>query len=541
LGSAVGIFGTSLQPETPHASASLPQLTSTGSSFAGVAISQWEGQFNELYGGNVNFTVSSSVVGLNNFCQQTVDMGASDISYSTLQSNCVTSPTSGFTTVPYPTQYMPDVAGGLAFEYNLNAQNGQKVTNLVLNASALAGIFSGSIKNWNDQTIQSLNPNIPLPNQPITAYFRNDPSGENYLLSDYFLHTDPGPITSFQQAAQIPNPGQPSATWASFPAGTPPQYSTLVPVNGSDAASQGPLHTQGGISYVETAYAKNVGLPVASMLNQAGNPVLPSSYNVAVALTNAILYSDLTQNLGGVYTNPAADAYPISAYSYLVAQCVPSQAAAQNFSCDGSGGVTMGAAQGAELAQFIEYVACLGQQSMPGLGYSPLPANLVEDDFQAAGRLPGGTTPPPPTAANCKNPYIDGQLQPVGGPQIIGSSNPGGSDVGTSTGSAAAAGSAAHGGTAASSTGAASSAQSAAAASAAATSKYLHKHSYNPFDAVADTYRQGELSSAASKALLGWSPLELALWSTVIAAIIIGVPFALWWKQRRRNSAEEVP
>ena len=75
----------------PLAGASMPQLTSTGSSFAGVAISQWRGQFNELYGGNINFNVSSSVIGMNDFCQATVDFGATDIAYSTGQSVCSTS------------------------------------------------------------------------------------------------------------------------------------------------------------------------------------------------------------------------------------------------------------------------------------------------------------------------------------------------------------------------------------------------------------------------------------------------------------------
>ena len=37
------------------AGATDPQMTSTGSSFAGVAISQWQGEFNELDGGNINF------------------------------------------------------------------------------------------------------------------------------------------------------------------------------------------------------------------------------------------------------------------------------------------------------------------------------------------------------------------------------------------------------------------------------------------------------------------------------------------------------
>ena len=210
-------------------------------------------------------------------------------------------------------------------------------------------------------------------------------------------------------------------------------------MNGADAGSQGPVHQPGGISFVETAYAKNVGLPVASVVNAAGNAVQPSSYNVAVALTGAILYQDLTQNLAGVYTNTNPDAYPLSAYSYFIAQCVPSQAAAQNFACDSSGNVTMGAAQGAELAQFITFVACLGQKTMATLGYSPIPPNLVEDDFQAAGRLPGGTTPARTQSAELPEP-VHHRSTPTGrrsDRRRIGES--GRSDVGAASAAATAA------------------------------------------------------------------------------------------------------
>ncbi len=515
------------------AAATSPQLNSTGSSFAGVAITQWQGQFDELDGGDINFTVSSSIVGMNDFCQQTVQFGATDISYATGQADCSTSQ------VPYPFQYMPDVAGGLAFEYNLQGANGQRITNLVLNGPTLLGIFTGAITNWNDSAIQALNPGAPLPNEPITAYYRSDPSGENYLLSDYFLHVDPGPVTPFQKAAGVPIPGAPSATWASFNNGVPPQYASLVAANGADAASQGPAQTQGGIAYVETAYAKNIGLPVASVVNAAGDAVQPTSDNVAEALTAAILYSDLTQNLGGVYTNPDPTAYPISAYSYFIAQCVPSQAAAQNFQCDSSGNVTMGTAQGAELSQFIAYVACLGQSKMAELGYSPIPANLVEDDFQAAGRLPGGTTPPAPTPQNCQNPYITGAAQSVGGPTVLGSANPGGSDL-TGAGAAAAATGAAHAAAAAAAAAASGTTTTVGAgaggsvAAAAALAKL--KKALDPLTDPQDAYpRQTALALAATRAASAQSPAQIALWSTLFVLLIVGVPLAIWFVQRRRR------
>lgn len=521
LAATGAIVGVSLLSGGVPASASLPPMNVTGSSFAGVAIEQWEGQFNEIDGGQINFTVSSSVLGMNEFCQTQVQFGATDIAYSTGQSSCTTAQ------VPYPFQYMPDVAGGLAFEYNLDGADGRQIKNLVLNAQTIVGIFTGGIKNWDDPAIQALNPQDQLPNEQITPYYRSDPAGENYLLSDYALHTDPGPVTDFQGVATVSSgAGQPSAYWAQFSNGVPsnsefPNLGGLVGVNGSDAASQGPLHTPGGISYVETAYAINVGLPVASVVNASGKAVQPTSYNVATALTKAILYSDLTQNLGDVYTNPDEYAYPISAYSYFVAQCVPSQAATQNFSCDSSGSVTMPASEGTELAKFIEYVTCLGQSRMAQLGYSPLPPNLVEEDFQAAGRLPGATTPAPPTASNCDNPYITGALQPVGEPTIVGQSNPGGSDVGTRS--------------------AASSPSSASAPAGSAPGSVPAQNSsasvtHTGASALADPYgREARLEAAAAVALRGWSPAQVALWSTVFALALIGLPTVAWVLQRRRR------
>lgn len=390
---------------TAGANTPMPLLTSTGSSFAGAAITEWQGQFNDLDGGNINFTPTSSVIGLNDFCQQTVNFAASDFSYAAGRSNC--SPSE----VAYPYQYVPDLGGSLALEYNLKDASGKPITDLVLNAKTIAKIFTGAISFWNDPAIEALNPDLSLRHQRITPYYRTDASGESYLLSDYLLNADPHLLAAFQQVAKVP-PGA-SVIWARFGKRVPtssqfPNLSALVGVNGADASSQGPVGTHGGIAYVEAPYAKNTGLPVASVVNAAGDAVQPTAQNAADALQGATLNADLTQNLSGVFDETAPDAYPLSAYSYLVTQCVPALAAAQSVSCDGSGNVTMSSTQGSELSQFIAYVVCLGQSTVADLGYAPLPPNLIEDAFQAAGRLPGGTTPPPPTASNCQNPTLTG-------------------------------------------------------------------------------------------------------------------------------------
>jgi len=406
-----------------------PSMQSTGSSFASVAIQQWVGQSATLFGLNINWQVSSSVVGLNNFGQNQIDFAASDIPYSAQQSTY-------YPNQPY--QYMPDVAGGLAFMYNLNGNNGQRISDLRLNAAVVGQIFLGEITSWDSPAIVALNPNEQgnLPHQNIIPVYRGDASGENYLLTDYLLHQDGADITGAQSAFQSGNPGQPTATWpvpsasANYDRNKYKGWTNnyLVAESGSDNAANyvSALSSVGSITYVETAYAKEHAFPVASLANAAGAYTQPTSLNVATALEAAQLHADLTQDLTGVYINPLPNTYPLSAYSYLVSPCAPSLAGAQHSSCVGSGASSpFPSSKGQALGQFVAFLACAGQAKMASLGYSPLPPVLVQADFNAIGRMNGGVQPPPPTAANCKNPYVDGEIPLPGSPVVAGVSGGG--------------------------------------------------------------------------------------------------------------------
>ncbi len=394
-----------------------PQLQSQGSSFAAVAINQWVGQASSLYGFNINFQVSSSVLGLQAFGQNADDFAASDIPYSSGQSDTVPS---------QPYQYLPDVAGALAFMYNLVGVNGQQIRNLVLNAQTIDGIFTGKLVYWDDPSIKSINPPSVaenLPHTTIIPVIREDASGENYLLADYLLHQDGANFRSYVQAAE-PSAAEPSAVWPVDQQGAPPGYpnaSSFEGQNGSDGVANyvSALSSEGSIGYLETAYAIVHNFPVASLVNASGNAVQPTSLNDATALEKAILFADLTQNLTNVYSNPLPNAYPVSAYSYLVTPCSPTLAAAQSFSCAGPQGASpLTADRGAELGQFVNFLACDGQEKMALLGYSPLPPNLVQEDFNAIGRLNGGRQPSPPTPSTCHNPYVDGEVPLPGEPAI---------------------------------------------------------------------------------------------------------------------------
>jgi hypothetical protein len=64
---------------------------------------------------------------------------------------------------------------------------------------------------------------------------------------------------------------------------------------------------------------------------------------------------------------------------------------------------------------------------------------LVQEDFNAIGRMNGGQQPPPVSAANCKNPYVDGEIPLPGSPVVQGVSG-GGIGGGGSTPTTGAAG-----------------------------------------------------------------------------------------------------
>ena len=531
--------------------AASPQMNSTGSSFAGVAIQQWVGQAATLYGLNINWQVSNSVQGLDDFAQNQMDFAASDIPYSSGQA-------SGNPTVPF--QYLPDVAGALAFMYNLTGNNGQQIRNLVLSYRTLEDIFSGRITNWDDPEIQAINPPAVaanLPNQKILSVYRADASGENYLLSDYLLHMDPAGFEAYQGAMQV-EVGQPAATWPTLQGGVtaPPGYpgwadGDLQGENGSDQAANfvSASSSDGAITYVETAYAKEHNMPVASVVNASGNSVQPTSVDDAVALEKAILYSDLTQNLANVYTNPLPLAYPVSAYSYFVTPCSPSLAAGQQTTCAGNNSTpsTFSSQKGQALGQFIQFVACAGQSQMAQLGYSPLPPNLVQEDFDAIGRLNGGQQPAPVSSANCKNPYVDGQTPLPGEPAVIGSAPaPTSSSAGGTTQSSGPA----HSTTA---TLAQGSAPAGTSSSAGATSGLAGSTATKNGSVVAQAqkaarekqvaairagFEHGNALTAASSSLLHSLPEAGAIlvWCGVLAVILAGPPLATRTWRRRRSS-----
>src|ERR1700722_13482623 len=182
-----------------------PTITGAGSSYASVAIDQWVAEISSIDGDNINYSDSNSVTGLNEFAQGQVNFGATEIGYSTGQAN--ETPPAG-----YKYQYLPDVAGATCMMYNLDSPiTGQQFTSLNLTTAMILGIFTGTITTWSQLATGGQNAELASDNNPITSVFRTDPSGENYILSDYLNTIDPAAWAKYTSTLGFP--GGPNALW----------------------------------------------------------------------------------------------------------------------------------------------------------------------------------------------------------------------------------------------------------------------------------------------------------------------------------------
>lgn len=76
--------------------------------------------------------------------------------------------------------HLPNYISPIAVIFNIAG-----VDELNLDAAALAGIFKGTITQWNDPALVALNPGTQLPNASITAVHRSDDSGTTENFTDY--------------------------------------------------------------------------------------------------------------------------------------------------------------------------------------------------------------------------------------------------------------------------------------------------------------------------------------------------------------------
>ncbi len=339
------------------------QIEGTGSTWSELIVQQWIADV-DANGLKVVYTGGGSSKGRKDFSQDSTDFAISEIPYQGTdeQGNADTSNGRDFA-------YLPIVAGGTAFTYQLKVGN-DLVRNLRLSGETLAKIFTNQITNWNDPAIAKDNNGRAFPSLPITPVVRSDGSGTTAQFTTWMDHEYPSIWRPYNGGPGLTSyyPKDPSSRMVSQ-AGSDQVMNTIKGFSGN-----------GTIGYVEYSYPVNADYPVVKVLNKAGYYVEPTQYNVAVALTKAKINEDrnsplyLTQVLDGVYTNPDSRAYPISSYSYMI---IPT----------GADDPRMTTAKRQTLADFMYYSLCAGQSKAGPYGYSPLPLNLVQAGFTQLAKL----------------------------------------------------------------------------------------------------------------------------------------------------------
>jgi phosphate transport system substrate-binding protein len=236
----------------------------------------------------------------------------------------------------HPIVELPAVLIGIAVVYNVpDAQGG-----LRLSGPALANIYLGKTKTWNDPEIAKLNPGIKLPNLPIQVMHRTEGKGSSYIFSDFLSKVSPEFLAKAGR-------------------GVSPKW----PVGASYARTEDLLNnvrsTSGAVGYTELNWAEKSGLPIARIRNAAGEFVKPSVKSIAEAAS--ALESKMTDDFRVSLTNaPGKDSYPISSFTWLY---VPAAAA--------------DAERGRAVAGYLRWVFSAGQEIARSQGYATLPSAVL--------------------------------------------------------------------------------------------------------------------------------------------------------------------
>jgi phosphate transport system substrate-binding protein len=303
-------------------------LQGAGASFPSPLYQKWLSEYGKIHANvKIDYQSIGSGGGIKQLKEQTVDFGASDAPMTDAD----------LKSAPGEIVHVPTVLGAVVITYNLD---GVKQP-LRFSPEALADIFLGKIKKWNDPKIAADNPGVTLPTSDITVIHRSDSSGTSAVFTDYLSKV--------------------SAEWKEkVGAGVSPSWPTGIGGKGNEGVTGQVKNTPNTIGYIELVYAVKNNLPVAHIKNASGNFIEPSidAVTAAAAASAASMPDDLRVSI----TNATgAQAYPISSYTYILVYKNQKDAA-----------------KGKALVDFLWWGIHDGENFGKELQYAPLPADVVK-------------------------------------------------------------------------------------------------------------------------------------------------------------------
>lgn len=316
---------TAVEPTTPTPPPTIV-LNGTGATFPLFLYQRWFAEYNRLHPNVlINYQPTGSAAGIQQIVSGTTDFAASDVAMSDAE----------IAQVDRGILMLPMTAGSVAVAYNLpNIETG-----LRLSRQALADIFLGKLTRWNDPAIAATNPDLTLPDLPITLVYRSDGSGTTAVFTAHLHQISP----DWQQQVGT---------------GLNVQWPAGVGIKSNAGVSAQIQQGEGTIGYVEYSYAQKLGMAIAALENQSGQFVTPNSESTRKALSEV----QLPENLRAFVPDPAGDgAYPIVTYSWILVY--------QNYDDPN---------QAATLRDVLKYGLTEGQTFSEDLGYVALPSDVVQ-------------------------------------------------------------------------------------------------------------------------------------------------------------------
>lgn len=301
-------------------------INAAGATFPAPIYQKWFGEYKMAHPDvQINYQAIGSGGGIRQLTEGTVDFGASDMPMTDEQIKALK---------VHPLHF-PTVLGAVVLSYNVPGVT----TALKLTPDAIAGIYLGEIKKWNDPKIASVNHGVKLPGSDIEVIHRADGSGTTFIFTDYLSRI--------------------SGEWKSkVGANTSVSWPTGLGGKGNDGVAGLVKQTPGSIGYVELIYAVQNHMAFADVKNAAGKFITPSFAGVTAAAANskgmpADFRASIT-NQGGAAT------YPISSFTWLL---IPSE--------------IKDPGKKKAITDFLSWMLTTGQKDCEGLSYAPLPKAVV--------------------------------------------------------------------------------------------------------------------------------------------------------------------
>jgi phosphate transport system substrate-binding protein len=312
-------------------------INAAGATFPYPIYSKWFEEFGKKDANiQINYQSIGSGGGIRQLTEGTVDFGASDMPMTDEQ----------ISKVKVKPMHFPTVLGGIVPTYNLAGVT----QDVKFTGAALAGIYLGKIKKWNDPALTGINPGVKLPDAEIVVVHRSDGSGTSFVFTDYL---------SKVSADWKKDVGSNSSV--KWPAG--------IGQKGNEGVAGFVKQTPNSVGYVELVYAVQNKMGYGLIQNAAGVFLKADFNSVTDAAAGAA--KSMPDDFRVSITNaPGKKAYPISTFTWLL---IPSK--------------IDDASKKKAIVDFLKWMLADGQKYCADLGYAPLPNEVVAKELKAIARI----------------------------------------------------------------------------------------------------------------------------------------------------------